>query len=65
MNTYDACAIIECFAGRSADHEAVIAAYQSLIDSGVVWQLQGFYGRTAAALIESGDCQRRIRPVSA
>lgn len=35
-----------------------IAAWQRLIDSGVVWQLQGYFGRTAAALIASGDCTR-------
>ena len=35
-----------------------IEAWQRLINSGVVWQLQGFFGRTAAALIESGECSR-------
>lgn len=33
-----------------------IEALQSLINSGVVWQLQGCYGRAAAAAIENGDC---------
>ena len=28
-----------------------------LINDGIVWQLQGFYGRTAANLIEAGYCQ--------
>ncbi len=40
-----------------ADEETVIEAWQSLIDSGVAWNLQGFYGRTATALIESGTCR--------
>lgn len=31
-------------------------AWQALIDSGVVWKLQGWYGRTAAYLIEAGLC---------
>lgn len=35
----------------------VIAAYQHLINSGVVWQLQGSYGRMAHHLIQSGICE--------
>ena len=34
-------------------------AFQCLIDSGVVWQLQGWYGRTARQLIDSGYCTTR------
>ena len=36
--------------------DEVAAAWQFLIDTGVVWQLQGWYGRTAQALIEKGLC---------
>ena len=39
-----------------ADEEGVIAAWQGLIDTGVVWQLQGKYGRTARDLIVAGVC---------
>ncbi len=35
-----------------------VDAMQRLIDSGVVWQLQGSYGRAAAALIDAGLCHR-------
>ena len=38
------------------DEEIYIEAWQSLIDSGVVWQLQGSYGRGAMALIDAGKC---------
>jgi hypothetical protein len=38
--------------------EEEIELFQHLIDSGVVWQLQGSYGRQAAALIEAGYCHR-------
>ena len=34
----------------------VIDAWQYLIDTGVVWSLQGYYGRTAQALINEGVC---------
>ena len=58
-STSQACGIIEGFEpipqGLTYD-QAYIQAYQYLIDTGVVWQLQGMYGRTARGLIDSGYC---------
>ena len=33
-----------------------IQAWQHLIDTGLAWQLQGWFGRQAAQLIEEGVC---------
>ena len=40
----------------TADHDEEIEAWQHLIDTGIVWQLQGWYGRTAKRLIDEGYC---------
>ena len=42
--------------GEITDDE-MIDGFQQLIDSGLVWQLQGHYGRVAKALIKAGYCQ--------
>jgi hypothetical protein len=34
--------------------EDQLAAWQFLVDTGLVWQLQGWFGRTAVDLIERG-----------
>ena len=34
--------------------EDQLAAWQFLVDTGLVWQLQGWFGRTAVDLIEQG-----------
>ena len=47
--------IIAYESGELDDVETV-TLFQSLIDSGLAWSLQGHYGRTAAALIDAGHC---------
>ena len=59
---YTATGIIEGFVEIPDDVDEYIAhtmAWQYLIDTGVVWQLQGFYGRTAQDLIARGTCKAR------
>jgi hypothetical protein len=36
--------------------DEVFNFFQDLIDTGLAWQLQGSYGRTAQALIDEGYC---------
>lgn len=37
------------------DHEQYIEAWQLLVDTGICWQLQGWFGRTAQDMINNGD----------
>lgn len=39
--------------------DEAIQLIQHGIDNGWVWQLQGFYGRTANMLINAGICRRK------
>lgn len=55
-STFEACGIIEGFDGQQHSEEDVIDAFQFLINTGDAWTLQGFYGSTAAALIDAGEC---------
>jgi len=40
------------------DEQQTHQLFQHLIDSGLIYSLQGHYGRTAEALIADGVCQR-------
>lgn len=55
MSYFDAIMAIEN--GEFESEEDFLAAWQTLIDSGTVWKLQGYYGRTAADLIRRGLCK--------
>jgi hypothetical protein len=54
MDTFTAINLIEGL--EDAEEFEVIEAWQYLIDTGIVWSLQGYYGRTAQALINEGIC---------
>jgi len=64
MNDYDAIGIAEGFVENpgKTDEERTkieIAAWQHLIDTGLAWNLQGWFGRTALHLINEGICTRK------
>jgi hypothetical protein len=50
---YDAVGMAEGFV-ECPNEEAQIEAWQYLVDTGMAWSLQGWFGRTAQALIEEG-----------
>jgi len=57
MDIFTATMIAEGVDGFATDDPArFIEAWQLLIDTGTCWGLQGFFGRTAANLIEAGVC---------
>jgi hypothetical protein len=63
MNDFNATMIVEgqfALAGISEDdddiEEVYISACQHLIDTGLAWQLQGFFGRACREMISNGLC---------
>ena len=55
MDNFTAIGLAEGFIEADSE-EQVIEAWQYLIDTGLAWQLQGSFGRTAQSLIEQGFC---------
>ena len=54
MNDFEAVMIAELAENVTEDEH--LAAWQHLIDTGICWRLQGWFGRTASRLIEGGFC---------
>ena len=55
MDNYEAVGICEGFI-ECDDESKTIEAWQYLIDTGMAWTLQGWFGRTARHLIDEGIC---------
>ena len=53
---FDQVGFIIAYEGGELSDEQLIEGFQHMIDDGSVWNLQGHYGRTAAALIRAGHC---------
>lgn len=55
MDSFTAIGIVEGIIEAESE-EQIIDAWQKLIDTGLCWKLQGWFGRTAQSLIEAGVC---------
>ena len=55
MSDMEAIDIEEGFVGATSE-EQFVAAWQHLIDTGLCWKLQGWFGRRAMTMIETGVC---------
>ena len=53
MNNFNAIGIAEGFMEAESE-EQWIEAWQHLVDTGLAWQLQGSFGRSAQHLIDQG-----------
>ena len=54
MDNYTAVGIAEGFVEAESE-EQVIEAWQHLVNTGLAWSLQGWFGRQAQAMIEAGS----------
>ena len=55
MSNLEAIDIAEGYVEPESE-EQYIAAWQQLIDTGLAWTLQGWFGRRAVTMIEAGLC---------
>lgn len=61
MDSYTATGIAEGFIDAESEDQ-VIEAWQTLINTGLCWRLQGWFGRTAQNLINNGICEPAQQP---
>lgn len=50
----DVVSLIMEFESGDLSDDKTLELFQHLVDTGMAWSLQGFYGRTAERLIEAG-----------
>jgi hypothetical protein len=62
VDNYQATGLAEGFI-EAENEEQVIEAWQRLIDTGLCWRLQGWFGRRARDLIEAGVCHEQEETV--
>lgn len=53
---FDLVGFVMAYAEGGMDREQMVAGFQHLIDTGMIWHLQDGYGRAAVRLIATGQC---------
>jgi len=53
MDSFTAVGLAEGFIETESE-DKIVEAWQYLVDTGLVWTLQGWFGRRAAELIDAG-----------
>lgn len=53
-STYDVVGQIIAYESCELDDEATIELFQHLLDTGMIWSLQGFYQRALQGLLDAG-----------
>lgn len=51
---YDLVGAMQDFESGSLDDEGTNVLFQHLVDTGLAWTLQGFYGRQAKRMLDAG-----------
>lgn len=59
MTQYDSVTAIILYEQGELSEDETIELFQHLVNTGLAWQLQGHYGRTATALIAAGYVENR------
>ena len=62
LSNYEAVMIAEGVI-EAESREQHIEAWQHLIDTGLAWSLQGWFGRRATELIEAGICTPQVTEI--
>ncbi len=59
MENFNLVGTIMAFEDGTLTEEEVVEFFQHLVDTGIAWDLQGSYGRTATRLIQEGKVVRK------
>lgn len=60
LSDYDAIGIAEGYIEEN-DNTRIIAAWQHLVDTGLAWTLQGWFGRQAESMIQEGIIKEKTK----